>query len=60
MVNRQDDPYSLASPGFGRGLLSAEIIFDGTKLALVAGPSQNRYGWYELVFIPLTQVLAWV
>jgi hypothetical protein len=34
MVNRQDIPYSHRSPKVGRGLLSAEIIFDGTKLAL--------------------------
>src|SRR5208282_6456241 len=34
MVNRQDAPYSHGSPKLGRGLLSAEIIFDGTKLAL--------------------------
>jgi hypothetical protein len=34
MVNRQDDPCSHRSPKLGRGLLSAEIIFDGTKLAL--------------------------
>jgi hypothetical protein len=34
MVNRQDVPYSPGSPEIGRGLLPAEIIFDGTKLAL--------------------------
>jgi hypothetical protein len=34
MVNRQDVPYSPGSPKIGRGLLPAEIIFDGTKLAL--------------------------
>jgi len=34
MVNRQDVPYSPGSPKIGRGLLPAEIIFDGTKLAI--------------------------
>jgi hypothetical protein len=34
MVNRQDIPYSPGSPKIGRGVLPAEIIFDGTKLAL--------------------------
>ncbi len=53
MVNRQDAPYSHGSPKLGRGLLSAEIIFDGTKLALVVEQSQNHYGWYELLFSAL-------
>ena len=34
MDNRQDAPYSPGSPKIGRGLLAAEIIFDGTKLPL--------------------------
>jgi len=34
MDSRQDAPYSPASPKIGRGLPPAEIIFDGTKLAL--------------------------
>ena len=34
MVNRQDVPYSPGSPEIGRHLLLAEIIFDGTKLAI--------------------------
>ncbi|HEY9157531.1 hypothetical protein [Candidatus Binatus sp.] len=41
MVNRQDIPYSHRSPKLGRGPLSAEIIFDGTKLALAAEPSKT-------------------
>jgi len=34
MVNRQDSLRSHRSPKVGRGQLSAEIIFDGTKLPL--------------------------
>jgi hypothetical protein len=34
MVNRQDVPYSHRSPKIGRPLRLAEIIFDGTKLAI--------------------------
>jgi hypothetical protein len=34
MVNRQDALYSPGSPEIGRRLLAAEIIFDGTKLAI--------------------------
>jgi hypothetical protein len=34
MVNRQDALYSPGSPEIGRHLLAAEIIFDGTKLAI--------------------------
>ena len=34
MDNRQDAPYSPGSAKIGRGLLAAEIIFDGTKLPL--------------------------
>src|ERR1035437_4388160 len=34
MVNRQDVPYSQVSPEIGRHPLAAEIISDGTKLAL--------------------------
>src|ERR1039458_5749420 len=34
MANRQDFPYSLASPELGRPLRLAEIVFAGTKLAI--------------------------
>src|ERR1035437_10424983 len=34
MVNRQDALYSPGSPEIGRPPLSAEIIYDGTKLAI--------------------------
>ena len=34
MVNRQDALYSPRSPEIERHLLLAEIIFDGTKLAI--------------------------
>ena len=34
MVNRQDVPYSLASPEIGRPLRLAKIVFVGTKLAI--------------------------
>jgi hypothetical protein len=34
MVNRQDAPHSPGSPEIGRPLRLAEIVFDGTKLAI--------------------------
>ena len=33
---------------FGRFPLNAETVFDGTKLPLVVGPSQNHNGWYTV------------
>jgi hypothetical protein len=52
MVNRQDIPYSPGSLDIGRGRLSAEIIFDGTKLALEASRPKTTTNGINCSFRP--------
>jgi hypothetical protein len=48
MFNRYDGSGSPHPPEFARRQLTAETIFDGTKLPLVVEQSQNHHGWYEV------------
>src|ERR1035437_989570 len=50
MVNRQDALCSPGSPAIGRPLLAAKINFDGTKLPMVAEPSQTTTHGTKLLF----------
>jgi hypothetical protein len=52
MVNRQDIPRSPGLPEIGRPPLSAEIIFDGTKLALEASRPKTTTNGINCSFRP--------
>jgi hypothetical protein len=48
MHHRQDAQYSPRSPEIGQNGLAVKTISDGTKLPVVAQPSQHHNLWYEL------------
>jgi hypothetical protein len=52
MRNCQDARDSRGPLAVGRPPVRAEIIFDGTKLPLVVGPSHNHNIWYKVAFPP--------
>src|SRR5208337_1342034 len=50
MVNRQDVPYSQVSLEIGRPPLAAEIVFDGTKLAIERSRPKTTTDGRKLLF----------